>query len=183
MYDINGSGTIDDAELVALLFDLGFRLGRKRRRDIAAELDSDGDGLIDLQELARWYGAIVEQEAERELRRSRGLGGMLRRLGAKLAPPPHIKLATAWLVMWSLFIAEAMLAVVYARSFGNDATRLMFLSWGIAEVQLLAIEEPLLIVVSVLLPSCFDRALDGTGALGAAISVGLTKVLGCFSSA
>jgi hypothetical protein len=53
MYDLNNSGLIDDTELVALLFDLGFRLGRKRRRDIAAELDDDSDGLISFEELAR----------------------------------------------------------------------------------------------------------------------------------
>jgi hypothetical protein len=85
--------------------------------------------------------------------------------------------------MWAFLIVEVMLAVVYARSFGDAATWLMFLSWGLSEMQLLAIEEPLMIIISVLLPSWFDQALANTGAFGAAINATLAKTAGWIASA
>jgi hypothetical protein len=86
-----------------------------------------------------------------------------------------VRLALAWLAMWSFFVAMGLLSVVYARSFGAEATRLMFLSWGLAETLTLVVEEPLLIAIAVLLPAFADGALDNTGVLGAAVSATIER--------
>lgn len=58
----------------------------------------------------------------------------------------------AWLVSWSMFAMLAILSITYGVLFGEDRFQALMQSWGIALSQTFAVEEPLMIVLAVLLP-------------------------------
>jgi Ca2+-binding EF-hand superfamily protein len=53
--DKNGDGTIQFAEFVTLLQDLGTEMGDEECRIGFAEVDRDRDGVIDFDEFQRWW--------------------------------------------------------------------------------------------------------------------------------
>ncbi|KAG8462819.1 hypothetical protein KFE25_001592 [Diacronema lutheri] len=153
-FDADGSGFVSIAELRALTRGLGFRFTRAALRSLAAELDSSGEGRISFGELIAWFDAQVQRALDREERWARGwrkcAGGAL----ARCAPPPALRIAAAWTAMAAIFATLALLAITYSRAFGPGTTRSMVLSWGLAEAQALALEEPIAIALTVLVPSC-----------------------------
>ncbi|KAJ1632394.1 hypothetical protein T492DRAFT_905142 [Pavlovales sp. CCMP2436] len=140
--------------LGVLLRDLGFTLSRHRLAALELELqDRDGsDGReagITLNGLVYWYDGIVTQAVERELARHSGWRKYMPRLPSI---PPIVRIVLAWLLVWAIFVALALVAVVYARVFGPATTQLILFSWCLGEFQSIAVQEPLLIILAALLP-------------------------------
>eukprot|EP01018_Ginkgo_biloba_P034716 Gb_22573 [translate_table: standard] len=95
-FDADGDGKISAVELKAVLGSLGEELCDKELRDMIQEVDSDGDGCIDLQDFIRLNTRIlIDSDAESELREAfrlfdidqrgcitaKGLHQMMSRLG------------------------------------------------------------------------------------------------------
>jgi hypothetical protein len=59
-------------------------------------------------------------------------------------------------MMWAIYVALAMIAVIYSVVFGAETTRLMLFSWSLATAQAYSIEEPIIIALSILLPWVID---------------------------
>lgn len=136
--------------------DLGFTLSRRVLRSLAAELDSTGEGLVSLPELVVWYDKQVKDALKRERSRQVGWRKHYYRLSAACALPKHVRIVLAWLVIWACFTALALLAVIYSRVLGPATTRSMLLSWGLAQAQAYTLEEPLLILLAIMLPWLID---------------------------
>jgi uncharacterized membrane protein len=49
-------------------------------------------------------------------------------------PHPLVRIVVAWLLIWGVFVALALLSVVYARVFGPQLTQLALTSWSLAQV-------------------------------------------------
>lgn len=136
--------------------DLGFTLSARGLRALVAELDNTREGLISFPEFVMWYDAEVKKAVERERLRRIGWRSHYARLSAACTLPPRVRIAIAWLLMWSIFTALALLAVIYSRVLGASTTRLMLLSWGLAQAQSYTVEEPILILLAMLLPWIID---------------------------
>ncbi|KAJ1629684.1 hypothetical protein T492DRAFT_840620 [Pavlovales sp. CCMP2436] len=155
-YDRDNSGQVSIGELSALMDDLGFNLTGRGLRELQRELDWTGEGLISLQELVLWYSKMVIGAVERERRRRTGWRKQWARANQACALPPRVRFVISWLLMWAIFAALAMIAVVYSVLFGHETTRLMLFSWGLAQSQTYSLEEPIIIVSSILLPWVID---------------------------
>mmetsp|Transcript_8670 Transcript_8670/g.21124 ORF Transcript_8670/g.21124 Transcript_8670/m.21124 type:complete len:90 (+) Transcript_8670:3-272(+) len=51
----------------------------------------------------------------------------------------------------------SFVAITYSRLIGAEQTRIMMVSWGVAEGQTFVLEEPILIALTVTLPFILDR--------------------------
>ena len=54
-FDKDGSGSIDREELADLSKELGSELTEEQLKNALKDLDLNGDGVIDIDEFARWY--------------------------------------------------------------------------------------------------------------------------------
>lgn len=61
-YDSSGDGTISAEELAELMGALGLEMEPHQARDVAAELDTSGDGWISRREFIMWYLEARESE-------------------------------------------------------------------------------------------------------------------------
>jgi hypothetical protein len=77
---------------------------------------------------------------EQEERRKHGWRKHVARLSAAFRLPPRAKLVIAWATMWTIFGVLGLLAITYSRVFGPAQTKLMVISWGMAEGQALMLE-------------------------------------------
>lgn len=55
LYDVDGSGAIDASELQSLAYSLGELLTEEDTHRMIAEIDKDGDGLIQFNEWFSWW--------------------------------------------------------------------------------------------------------------------------------
>jgi len=180
-YDRDESGFVSTAELGVLMRDLGFTLSRRRLAALASELDGGGDEAgIKFTALVRWYDGLVQKAINRKLERQSGWRKHAAALGRATTLPPRVRIVIAWLLVWAVFVALALLAVVYGRVFGPQQTQLVITSLGIAQAQTISLQEPLLIVVLALLPALIDRIApaDSFGAefIGSWAEVFLTPI-------
>lgn len=83
---------------------------------------------------------MVKEAIWREARRQKGWRKQWARLQPYVTPPPLVKIAIAWLVMWACFAALAAIAITFAFVFGPERTRLLLFSWTFAEGQTLFLE-------------------------------------------
>jgi len=155
-YDKDDSGLVSAGELGALLADMGFTATRARVRKLAKELDVTGEGSITLAEFVVWYDLEVKEAIHREMRRQKGWRRHWARFKERITPPWYIRIALCWASVWAIYVALALIAVVYARLFGPETTRLMLFSWTLAEFQTLTLEEPILIALGILIPFLID---------------------------
>ncbi|KAJ1630048.1 hypothetical protein T492DRAFT_1117319 [Pavlovales sp. CCMP2436] len=157
-FDKDHSGSVSVKELSGLMTDLGnmpilipppsllspihtgFHLSQRGILKLQRELDPSGEGLVSLQELVHWYNMMVDNAIERERKRQTGWRKHLARVKRACTLPPHVRLVVAWLLMWGLFAALSMLAVVYSAVFGHETTKLMLFSWCIACAHTFTIE-------------------------------------------
>jgi hypothetical protein len=147
MYDLDHSGLIDtETELGGLLRDLGFSFSAAMVSRLGASLSQDSSSAVSYDELRDWFAQMAMAEAARRERRSVVAIARMRRTAARLAPPPSARPAIAWLGAWVNFAFLCTVAIASASSLGPRATRAMLLSWGLAEVQTLSIEESLFLI-------------------------------------
>ncbi|KAJ1636386.1 hypothetical protein T492DRAFT_959521 [Pavlovales sp. CCMP2436] len=151
-FDKDHSGSVSVKELSGLMTDLGFHLSRRSILKLQRELDTSGEGLVSLQELVLWYNTMVDKAIERERKRQTGWRKHWARAKRACTLPPRVCLVIAWLLMWGLFAALSMIAVVYSGVFGHETTKLMLFSWCIACAHTYTFEEPFMISMSILLP-------------------------------
>jgi hypothetical protein len=178
LYDLDNTNSISRQEFGALVFDLGFRLSRRRIGSLADLLDVDHSGAISFDELVLWFSEMVKEQAYREAKRTVGLRGKINAFTTRYSPSRCNKLALAWLTMWSILAMTLVLSLTYARSLGSDQTRAMLMSWGLAELQALGIEEPLIISITVLAPSWYRAFTERLGPTGILINESLARAAG-----
>lgn len=183
-YDLDASGAVSETELAPLLEDMGFRLRPSRVRGVAAQITEGQTRAITVDRVLRWYDGVVDGEARRQVARQRGPCHGLRRGFARLSPAARralgaVRLGCAWTVAGGLFAAAAVVAVVFARSFGDDATRQMLVVWALAEAQSLVVEEPAGVFVSVAMSFAVERLRldEGKGGTCTALVLTLARVL------
>ncbi|KAJ1628152.1 hypothetical protein T492DRAFT_1020329 [Pavlovales sp. CCMP2436] len=165
----------------------GFHLSTRGVLKLQRELDVSGEGLVSLQELVLWYSKMVSSAVKRERRRTTGWRKHWACAKQACALPRRVRIVIAWLLMWGTFAALAMLAVVYSVVFGHETTKLMLFSWSLAEVQVFAIEEPIVIAMAILLPwlserltnsELFGETLSSVVSSGASLCVALGRWCG-----
>jgi hypothetical protein len=83
---------------------------------------------------------LLQNAIERERKRQTGWRKHWARAEKACALPPRVRVAGAWLLMCGIFVALAMIAVIYSVVFGAETTRLMLFSWCIAQSQAFAVE-------------------------------------------
>ncbi|KAJ1626393.1 hypothetical protein T492DRAFT_210242 [Pavlovales sp. CCMP2436] len=184
-YDKNDSGFVSISELGVLMHDMGFTLSRRRRlAALSRELGGGGEREgITLTALVLWYDGMVQKAIirirDRKLERQSGWNKHAAALGRSAGLPPLVRIALAWLLAWAVFVALALLAVVYARELGPINTQLALGSWGIAQAQCFSLQEPILITVLVLLPALLDKLAAGDLAgelLASGLSAAITRL-------
>jgi len=157
-YDKDDSGFVNTAELGVLMHDLGFTISRRRLTALARELSGGGNEAgITLASLVLWYDGMVQKAIGREFARQSGWRKHAAALGRATTLPPRVRIVIAWLLLWAVFVALALLAVVYGRVLGPQLTRLALTSWSLAQMQTFLLQEPVLIAALALLPSLIDR--------------------------
>ncbi|KAJ1615768.1 hypothetical protein T492DRAFT_99769 [Pavlovales sp. CCMP2436] len=184
-YDKNDSGFVSISELGVLMHDMGVKLSRRRRLvALLRELSGRDDGAgITLTALVLWYDGMVQKAIirirDRKLARQLGWRKHAAALGRSTSLPPLVRIALAWMLLWAVFVALALLAVVYARELGPINTQLALGSWGIAQAQCFSLQEPILITVLVLLPALLDKLAAGDLAgemLASGLSAAITRL-------
>ena len=90
-FDVNGDGTLDDAELRPALKELGLEVSAAHTKDIVRNWDSDGNGVIDLVEFAALVRSVqvfsrydLDHSGDIDVEELRPA---LRRLGLAVAAP------------------------------------------------------------------------------------------------
>ncbi|KAG8461221.1 hypothetical protein KFE25_002410 [Diacronema lutheri] len=168
-YDTDGDGQVDPTEFHPLLRDLGFRMGRRKVHALVARLDTSGNGTIGFSELAAWYVSMMKEAALRRALRESSLFGKLVVRCHACAPGPRARLVIAWAITWMICAVLALLTVVYARQLSPGTTALMLGSWGLAELEVLWVEEPCLLAAEMVLPVLWESVsprLSGSGRWG-----------------
>jgi hypothetical protein len=178
LYDLDNTNSISRREFGALVFDLSFRLGRRRIGSLADLLDVDQSGAISFDELVLWFAQMVKEQAYREAKRTVGLRGKINAFTTRFSPSRRVKLALAWVTMWAILAMTLVLSLAYARSLGSDQTRAMLMSWGLAELQALGVEEPLIIAITVLAPSGYRAFTERLGPTGILLNESLAHAAG-----
>jgi hypothetical protein len=93
-FDKDASGAIDKAELKAMMEKLGTNLDDEQVESALKDLDLNGDGVIDFDEMKRWYFSGMQgySEASRSLRQMRSQIGSMT---SGLADPAIVELVKA----------------------------------------------------------------------------------------
>ena len=93
-FDKDASGAIDKAELKAMMEKLGTNLDDEQVENALKDLDLNGDGVIDFDEMKRWYFSGMQgySEASRSLRQMRSQIGSMT---SGLADPAIVELVKA----------------------------------------------------------------------------------------
>jgi hypothetical protein len=87
------------------------------------------------------------------------LAGMREKLGWRSPVEMTLRMGFAWAFNVSLMITCCLLSVIYARTFNQEATRAMLLTWLLSYGVTFAIIEPSQILMIACLPTIFDQDL------------------------
>jgi len=185
-YDADSSGMMSISELGNFISDLGFSLSHRRVRDISNEMSANADGFVSFGELVAWYDGMLTAAALRDAQKLSTPWGRVQSVCERCTPPQRVRLALAWVSVWAIYVAFALLAIVFARGFGAAQTRLMLLGWGLSEVETLWIEEPIIIAIA----TCFAlfaaaARADGESPLCSfvqSVFLGMSSVFACCCS-